>query len=112
MLDAWLRAFAFTQLVEAPIYRRAARVSWLHSLAPSTLTHPIVWFVFPALLGDDASRYIAMVIAAELFAFAFEALYLRVVPKVPVKRAFVLSFAANGASLTLGLLSRRLFGTP
>ena len=49
ILALWARAFVFTQIIEAPIYRRVVGTSWGRSLAPTALTHPLVWFAFPPL---------------------------------------------------------------
>ena len=84
MVISWLRAFALTQLIEAPVYaaalhgagrgesaspkNRSARLLAL-GLVPSALTHPVVWFVFPTLTqGPLEVSYLAMVACAELFA--------------------------------------------
>lgn len=100
----WLYAFIFTQIVEVPIYRRAG-ASYFVAFAASTITHPIVWFVFPMMLGDNW----AMVAAAEIFAVIVEAIWLRF---CQVRKPLFWSLAANGASFGLGLLSRALFGRP
>lgn len=96
----FLYAFGFTQLVEAPIYARAIerppRVAW--ALGASALTHPVVWFVFPALWPGG---YWSMVLVAEAFAVGVESLYLRA---LGVRRALAWSLLANGASFLLGLL--------
>jgi hypothetical protein len=112
ILGLWLRAFVFTQIIEAPIYRRALGVSWGRALAPTAITHPIVWFVFPLLrrVGVD---YVSMVILAELFAWLVEAAFLaKTQPRVPMKKALLVSLAANAASVLLGLACRALFGAP
>jgi hypothetical protein len=110
---AWVRAFLFTQIVEAPIYWRMLRVSWVRSVLPSTITHPIVWFVFP-LLSRLGVGWLVVVGLAELFAWLVEAAFFALTGKerVPWKRALLVSFVANAASLTLGLLSREIFGGP
>ncbi len=103
---AWLKAFAFTQLIEAPVYRRAG-CSWAGALAASALTHPALWFViFPYVpLG-----YVAKAVVAEVFAWTVEALWLRFALRVP--RAWMWSLLANGLSFSLGIASRALFGWP
>lgn len=117
-MTAWLIAFAFTQAVEVPIYLRATGGRLGVSFLASTLTHPVVWFVFPALLsglerlvGADLGLpgYVGMVVCAELFAWLAEALWLR---RHGVVRALLISLLANGSSLSLGLLSRALFDVP
>jgi hypothetical protein len=119
-MSAWLLAFAFTQLIEVPIYTRALLERlperepvfqrWPAALAvafgASALTHPIVWFVMPELIPGS---WLTMVIVAELFAIAAEAVWMR---------AFGLRFSlawaafANAASLTIGLLLRQTLGWP
>jgi hypothetical protein len=126
----WLLAFLFTQAVEVPIYARAlagtrwARHALLIAFGASAITHPIVWFVIPHLWSDlylallaphpalhlaRTAHYVGMAILAETFAVAVEAIYLR---RFGPRRALVWSLAANGASVTLGLLSRAAFGLP
>jgi len=108
MIGAWLRAFAFTQLVEVPIYMRGLRCSLPAAFGASTLTHPLVWFVFfsPAWHAGYGTK----LVTAELFAWLAEAAYFRFAFRKP--RALLWSLVANGASLGLGLVSRRLFGGP
>jgi hypothetical protein len=121
----WLAAFAFTQCIEVPIYMRAMRGRPAVAFGASAITHPIVWFVVPRLwvqlylaliasstvfvIRAPALRYAAMVLLAECFAVVIEALYLRA---FEIRRAFAWSLFANGASVTLGLLSRTLSGWP
>lgn len=106
----WAIAFAFTQMVEAPIYAaaigaaRATRERWAIALAASLLTHPIVWFVLPdvvSLLAPDASPWSAIAVA-ELFAVSLEAAWLAL---FGVRRALLLALLANGTSFTLGLFA-------
>ena len=104
---AWLSAFAFTQLVEVPIYRRAFACSFLAAFGASAVTHPIVWFaIFPFL---DAS-YVVKTCVAELFAWSVEAAYFAWALRR--SRALLVSLLANSASVALGLLSRYFFGAP
>ena len=105
-MKAWLVAFAFTQIVEVPIYRRALGGRTLVAFGASAITHPIVWFVFPRLPIDG---YVTVVVLAELFAWLVEAAWLGA---FGLRRALAWSAAANGASLMLGLASRALFGVP
>jgi len=118
VLTAWLIAFAFTQAVEVPIYLWATGGRFGVSFLASTLTHPVVWFVFPyallraeLLLGVDFGLpgYVAMVAAAEFFAWLVEGLWLE---RFGVRRPLLMSLLANGSSLSLGLLSRALFDVP
>jgi len=107
-LRAWFVAFAFTQIVEVPIYSRGLRCSLLTAFGASAITHPIVWFGFftPAWHAS----YMTKLVAAELFAWLAEAAYFRFIFKR--KNALLWSLVANASSLGLGLLSRHLFGSP
>ncbi len=113
----WGEAFVFTEAIEVPIYLVAfardgaapRRPPWQRvaiAFAASLLTHPFVWFVFPRLHGLS---YDARTVLSEIFAWAVEAALLR---SFGLRRAVAWSFAANAASLGLGLLSRTLFGFP
>jgi hypothetical protein len=107
-MGAWFRAFLFTQIVESPIYMRGLRCPVWAAFGASALTHPIVWFGFfhPGLPGS----YVGKIVAAELFAWLAEAAYFRLAFRR--KRAWLWSLCANGASFSLGLLSRHWFGVP
>lgn len=112
-MRGWLIAFLFTQVVEIPIWafglRRAEpRLDRRLAIAfgASLLTHPLVWFAFPRLV---TGTYVGMVVVAELFAWFVEAMYMS---GFGLKRALWWSLAANGASMSLGLLSRWAFGVP
>lgn len=119
---AWLSAFLFTQAVEIPVYLIALRRS-RDALAPiegalprlaaafgaSLVTHPIVWFVIPTL---PFGSYEGMVVGAESFAIIAEGLYFHALGAMGLRRATLWSLLANGASVTLGLTSRYLFGWP
>ena len=106
-LLSWALAFAVTQAVEVPLYRRAG-ASWATAALASTLTHPVVWFGFPAAV-PLAWGHVPMVALAEAFAVGAEALWLR---HRGVQRALAWSVAANGASFSVGLVLRALFGVP
>jgi hypothetical protein len=106
----WLVAFAITQAVETPIYMRAQPDrSWPRRLAvafgASAITHPLVWLVPRDLFGD----WVSYVLAAEAFAIAIEALWLRA---FGVTRAGWWSLFANAASVAIGLGLRALTGWP
>ncbi len=106
---AWLRALLFTQVVEAPIYRRALGVRWWHALVPSFVTHPFVWFAFP-LLDAIGVPYAGWVALAEISVWLVEAAILARLARVTWGRGALVSLAGNGASFVLGLLANELFG--
>ncbi len=111
----WIRAFAFTQLIEVPIYVAAliafapalSRTKrWAVAFLCSLLTHPIVWFVFPRII-DSYTDYVPMVIAAETFAVCVEAMVLSL---ATARHAFVLAFFTNMLSMSLGFVIRYFLG--
>jgi hypothetical protein len=108
LIRSWLTAFAFTQLVEVPIYSVGMRCSLLAAFGASAITHPIVWFVIfnPAW----AAPYPAKVVASELFAWLAEAAYFRLL--TGNRRAIAWALLANATSFGAGMLSRFLFGVP
>ncbi|HXU04105.1 MAG TPA: hypothetical protein VN903_24255 [Polyangia bacterium] len=104
----WLRAFGLTLLVElaialpllAPVeprlWRRAAVV-----VVVNLATHPLVWFLFPGLAIGATARLAlseAWAVLAEL------AIYKIVWPALTIRRATVVSVAANAASVVAGLI--------
>ena len=106
---AWCSAFLVTQVVEAPIYARALIPRprrWILALGASTVTHPIVFFVFPNL---GFETYWIGVSWAEAFAVAAEALYLSA---LSVRYSVIWSLVANGASVAVGLGLRYWTGWP
>jgi hypothetical protein len=108
----WLRAFGVTLAAEAPIVVWLTRgvepmvVRRIGALVIANLaTHPLVWFLFPALrlsypIRSTLSEIMAVVVEAGA--------YLVVWPRLGTRRAFVMSFAANAASVLLGLALRGL----
>jgi hypothetical protein len=108
---AWLRAFVVTWVVELLVLTpllckedkklgRCVGVITLGQIA----SHPLVWFVFPVL----ELPYLVYCGIAELWAVVVEAaLYRLVYPSLTLKRAGLLSLAANGASVVVGLILRR-----
>ncbi|MBX3204714.1 MAG: hypothetical protein KF764_06575 [Labilithrix sp.] len=107
---AWAKAFAFTELVEAPIYRRFVPASWRLALAASAITHPFVWFAFPRLGERFELGWTTTSILSEVFAVAVEAAFFQRLAAVSWRRAALVSLLANGASVGLGLFVRRAFG--
>jgi hypothetical protein len=106
-MRAWLIAFAFTQAVEVPIYLRAG-AGWRAAFLASAFTHPLVWFGFPTLKALGLG-YWGTVVVMECFAIGVEAVWLST---RGVRRALLWSLLANSASVSLGLLSRAMFGWP
>lgn len=123
-LAAWISAFAFTQAVEVPLYvaavRRSVRLGATQrplglaaqialAFGASAVTHPIVWFLIPRL---PCGSYAEMVARAELFAVLVEGFYFYALEVFTLRRALFWSLLINGASASLGLLSRWAFGWP
>jgi hypothetical protein len=116
-LVPWLSAFALTQAVEMPLYVRALRegqpptidrlpVALALAFGASAITHPVVWFVMPALIPGE---WLTMVLVAELFAITTEAVWLRA---FQLPRALAWAAFANAASVLVGIISRQLFDWP
>lgn len=112
---AWARAFAVTLAVELAVAtpllarnlpsigRRLALVTFAQ-----LSTHPVVWFVLPALHLPRG----AFLATAEFWACAGEALlYAVAVPGLSARRATGVAVAANAASFVLGH-SLRALGAP
>jgi hypothetical protein len=108
VLGAWLVAYVFTQAIEVPLYLRITDGRWRVALLASTLTHPIVWFVFPEVCPLSWG-YWGMVAAAEAFAVAGEAAWLSF---SGVGSSLKWALLVNAASATGGLLLRATFGVP
>ncbi len=109
-LRAWAVAFMLTQLVEIPIYlrflRRTARPAAERTaiaFAATAITHPLLWFAGPVVVGASASfaTFLALV---EAFAIAAEAAWLAAF-RVP--RPLLASALANATSVAVGLVLRR-----
>jgi hypothetical protein len=110
LVDLWFRAFLLTFLVEVPIVALMLR-RWepnrprLLALAffANLASHPAVWFVVAQLLMVGTPAYLG---AAEGWAVACEALFFWAAFRgLPVRRAIVVSLAANAASFVAGLLA-------
>lgn len=128
-VHAWLSAFAFTQLVEVPIYayglgrdRAGGPPRWPARLGlaflASAVTHPCVWFVIPRIIYSDwfdgladtwpaldAWRYEVFFAVAEGFAVTVEAALLRA---CGLSRALAWALLANASSAGLGMFARYL----
>lgn len=108
-MSDWLRAFLATHVIEVPIvagwlWPRLGRRAILWALLASTLSHPILWFIWPRLgpqwlwLGSG-----------ELAVWLFEGLIYAFALRSPEGRpdwkvGMGVSFLANLSSLTTGLL--------
>ena len=106
MQITWLPAYLLTQAIEVPIYLCAARHlgqrrRWLYAVGASTLTHPVLWFLFPW----SAAPYVPVLVVAECFALVTEAAWGR---WLGVRRPWLWSAAANSASLLAGLVMNGL----
>jgi hypothetical protein len=109
MLSAWLSAFLVTQVIECPVYARALahkRAPWIFAFSVSSITHPVIFFLFPRMWDTN---YWEMVLYAEAFAVAAEALYLSV---LSVRMSVLWAVLANGLSCAVGLTLRAAFSWP
>lgn len=123
-LAHWAFAFIFTQIVEVPIYVRGLRVSPLKAFGASALTHPVVWFVIPAVWAalyrfaaradsrfvlSPTAQFWGYGVLAEGFAVAAEAIYFHA---LGAKKTLRWALLANATSALIGLASSRLTGWP
>lgn len=105
---AWLIAFLATVAVEGPLVVALTRghpmPAWRRALIAifaQLLTHPLVWFVFPRLVGLTGRSSLAL---SELWAWLAEAAFYAVVlPGLSPARALAVSALANAASILVGL---------
>jgi hypothetical protein len=124
VVSMWVTAFALTLALEWPVTWWALRdavpphgrlKSAALALLPSTVTHPVVWFVWPSvfrlapmchvpglLLSEPCFQ--AYTVVAEIFALVAEAFILKF---LGVRRYWLVSFAANACSYLTGLLLQR-----
>jgi hypothetical protein len=111
-LRAWAIAFCLTVVIETPIVtglcRRAEPRLWrriLVALLANALSHPPVWFVFPAL-GLAWGTTTAL---SEVWAWLLEAaLYRFALGNMTWRSALGISLVANALSFGLGLVLSRL----
>jgi hypothetical protein len=104
----WLRAFGLTLLIELaialPLLARVEPRLWRRMavvIVANLATHPLVWFLFPGLAIGAGARLAlseAWALLAEL------AIYRIVWSALPIRRAALVSLAANAASLIAGLV--------
>lgn len=107
---AWLQAFLATAIVEIPIVvaltrgaeegagRRAAL-----ALFAQLVTHPLVWFVFPHIVGLRGST---ATLLSEIWAWVAEAaFYTLTLRGISPTRAAAVSALANGASVLVGSIA-------
>lgn len=107
ILRAWLIAFGITQCVEIPILQHSLRprrlpVRLALAALASTITHPFVFFAFPAVVRP----WELYLVVAEGFAVAVETLFLRY---LGVERAFWWALLANASSVFAGAAYRIVF---
>ena len=106
---AWLLAFLITVAVEVPIVvalTRACQVSAARRTALAVfaqlVTHPLVWFVFPQIVGLTGRTSLLL---SEGWAWLAEtAFYAIALPGLSLSRAVAASAIANAASIAVGLL--------
>jgi hypothetical protein len=109
VLPHWLRSFAFTLLVEVPIFVLMTRgsVSRLRAAVGGALgtcmTHPCLWFVWPRLFRD----YAVYITSGEILIVLVESVvFFLVVRTIRWRRALWVSFVANAVSYGVGLAIR------
>ena len=103
-VESFLKAYLYTFLTEFAvcylINRRFGFRVVVVVLIVNAFSLPFVWFVFPALTVG----YRLYLLIAETFAVVSEALLMRMMFPISVKRALATSIAMNMASYTFGVL--------
>jgi hypothetical protein len=123
-IGRWALAFVLTQVIEVPIYVRGLKARPGAAFGASAITHPVVWWVMPAVwralyvamrgvapgfrLGE-VGYFVGYGVVAEGFAVGVEAAWFRV---LGYRRAVLWSVVANGASALTGLGLQAVFGWP
>ena len=105
----WVSAFLITQIIETPIYAHAIgkrRGCWAMAFAASALSHPLIFIIVPELFDGTWWRYVVL---AEGIAILMETIWLR---WLGIDRPLKWALLANISSLSLGLLSRWIWGWP
>jgi hypothetical protein len=105
---AWFVAFVLTFAVEAPVVLALTRGSEMGAARRAALvlfaqlaTHPLVWFVFPYIVGLRGGT---ATLLSELWAWLAEAaFYALTIRRVTFLRALAISALANGASVLVGV---------
>ena len=115
LFRSWLLAFVLTCALELPVVLLAMRGREPQpkrvlgvALVGQLLTHPLVWFAFPALplLGQEERFWLS-----ELFAWLAEAaLYAGLLAGVSPWRGLGVSGVANAISLAAGLALAGVLG--
>ena len=108
-IELWFRAFLLTVIVEVPIvafllrrFEPSRPRLLILVLFANMASHPAVWFIFTQLFLVGTPEYL---VAAESWAVAAEALfYWAAFRGLPVRRAILVSLAANAASFLVGQL--------
>lgn len=105
---AWLVAFAFTEIVEVPIYRRMLGSTFLEAFGASAVTHPLLWWVWVPAMRRHMG-YAAYAATGEVLVVLVEALWFWLLFRRPRGRSFAASLVANGVSYVLGLVAYAMF---
>jgi len=119
----FLLAFTLTQIVEIPLYTTALGIRRSVAFGASAITHPIVWWVMPALwrlvyvsylrglsLGETG-YFLGYGVMAEGFAVLSEAAYFRFWG-LTGRQSLVWATVANAVSSLLGWARRAATGWP
>ena len=108
LLGLWFLSLLFTWVVEIPVFVQLVRgtVPWpraaIAGAAGTLLTHPLLWFVWPRIVGPDYTVYVG---SGELTVGVVESLtFFALARPVSFWRAVSTSFLANAASYGLGVL--------
>ena len=115
----WIRAFGFTLAMEIPIFVLVGRFGsfkknqipiWrlaLAGAAGSTVTHPLLWFVWPRFI----SNYTTYIVSGELIIALVESFSFWLIARpIRIRTAIAASFIANAISYGGGYLLGEITG--
>lgn len=102
----WPVAFLLTQLIEISVglliwKEISKRKVLLYVFLASSMTHPIVWFVFPKFAEEYGWSYPLLLLVAESYAYLVEYGWYRY---LGAKKPFFISCVLNSCSFLIGLL--------
>ena len=109
--ELWFKSYLLTLILEVPIFMlfgwrkvplwRAA----LAGVVGSTLTHPVLWYLWPLVSRD----YAVYIISGELFVATVESItFFAIARPTRFSWAVSASFIANASSYGIGVLLRML----
>ena len=105
IVQAWLASYVLTLTIEIPL--AAALMGRDHPWKPAlaaglgtTMTHPLLWFLWPHVVSD----YWLYIVSGEVGVVLLETVVYRALVRIDWGRAFGVAALVNAASYLLGTL--------